>query len=68
MKNELLETKSDLVCLWGRNPKEKEKKMNKVIKALGIITLITIGTTAWGKTVSGAEAEKRADDLTTQLF
>ena len=32
--------------------------MNKVIKALGIITLMTIGTTAWGGTVRGAEAEK----------
>ena len=32
--------------------------MKKAIKALGIITLMTIGTTAWGKTVKRAEAEK----------
>ena len=32
--------------------------MKKAIKALGIITLMTIGTTAWGEPVRGAEAEK----------
>ena len=60
MKNELLATKSDLVCLWQCQPKRKgkEKKMKKAIKALGIITLMTIGTTAWGGYVEGAEAEK----------
>ena len=32
--------------------------MNKVIKALTILSLMTIGTTAWGGIVEGTEAEK----------